>query len=88
MVREVRGRGLMWGVELAVPQDGRTAGEVAEEIQAAVLRRGLILELGGRHGCVVRMLPPLNVTAQVVDTACTILLEAIEECASSASVAA
>jgi hypothetical protein len=30
---------------------------------------------------VVRMLPPLNVTAEVVDMACTILIDAIEHCA-------
>lgn len=73
-VREVRGRGLMWGIELADPLDGQPCGALAGQIQAAALRRGLILELG-RHDCVVRMLPPLNVTAEVVDTACSILLD-------------
>jgi diaminobutyrate-2-oxoglutarate transaminase len=84
-VREVRGRGLMWGIELADPQDGRPAGELAAEVQAAALRRGLIVELGGRHDCVVRMLPPLNVTAEVIDTACAILVDAVEECCPSTS---
>jgi diaminobutyrate-2-oxoglutarate transaminase len=78
-VREVRGRGLMWGVELADPRDGRPAGALARGVQARALRRGLILECGGRDDCVVRMLPPLNVTAEVVDVACSILIAAIEE---------
>jgi diaminobutyrate-2-oxoglutarate transaminase len=82
-VRDVRGVGLMWGVELTDPPTGRRAGELAERVQAAALRNGLILELGGRDDCVVRMLPPLNVTAEVVDTACTILLEALAACAPS-----
>jgi len=82
-VRDVRGRGLMWGIELADPTDGRPAGELAAQVQARALRRGLIVELGGREDCVVRMLPPLNVTAQVVDTACAILLDVLEECCSS-----
>ena len=77
-VLEVRGRGLMWGIELTPPGDGRTVTELAEDVQARALRNGLILELGGRGDCVVRLLPPLNVTAQVVDTACTILLHAID----------
>jgi diaminobutyrate-2-oxoglutarate transaminase len=77
-VREVRGLGLMWGVELADPRDGRPAGALARAVQARALRRGLILELGGRDDCVVRMLPPLNVTADVVETACSILIDAIE----------
>ena len=78
-VREVRGRGLMWGIELADPRHGQPCGELAGQIQAAALRRGLIVELGGRNDCVVRMLPPLNVTAEVIDTACGILLDAVQE---------
>jgi diaminobutyrate-2-oxoglutarate transaminase len=82
-VREVRGRGLMWGIELTDPLGRRPAGELAQRVQAAALRRGLILELGGRNDCVVRMLPPLNVTAEIIDTACSIFLEALQECCPS-----
>jgi len=77
-VREVRGRGLMWGIELTAHSDGRGAGQLAEQVQAGALRDGLILELGGRNDRVVRMLPPLNVTEQVMDTALDILVHAIE----------
>jgi diaminobutyrate-2-oxoglutarate transaminase len=49
-------------------------------VQAEALAHGLIVELGGRDDCVVRMLPPLNVTADVVETACSILVAAIERC--------
>jgi diaminobutyrate-2-oxoglutarate transaminase len=80
-VRDVRGRGLMWGVELADPISGARAGELAQRVQAHALRQGLILELGGRDDCVVRMLPPLNVPAAVVDTACSILIDAVGHCA-------
>jgi diaminobutyrate-2-oxoglutarate transaminase len=78
-VREVRGLGLMWGIELADPRDGRSAGPMARAAQARALRNGLLLEVGGRDDSVVRMLPPLNVTAEVVDTACSIAVAAIEE---------
>ncbi|GAA1877653.1 aspartate aminotransferase family protein [Streptantibioticus ferralitis] len=78
-VSEVRGRGLMWGIEFADPTDGGPAGELATEVQARALRRGLIVEVGGRADCVVRLMPPLNVTAEVVDTACAILVGAIAE---------
>jgi len=76
-VRDVRGCGLMWGVELADPATGARAGELAGRVQGRALRRGLIVELGGRDDCVVRLLPPLNVTADVVDAACDILIEAL-----------
>jgi diaminobutyrate-2-oxoglutarate transaminase len=67
-IGEVRGRGLMLGVEIVEP-DGEpdrcgarpTAGTLARRVQAECLRRGLIVELGGRHGAVVRFLPPLIV---------------------------
>jgi diaminobutyrate-2-oxoglutarate transaminase len=78
-VYEVRGAGLMWGIELADPMTGRPAGDLARLVQRRALRRGLILECGGRDDCVVRMLPPLNVTAEVVAQACAILRDCIRE---------
>lgn len=78
-VRELRGRGLMWGIELADPVTGNPAGDIAGGVQDRALRKGLILERGGRHDCVVRMLPPLNVTPDVVAIACRLLLESIDE---------
>jgi len=77
-VREVRGRGLMWGIELADPVDGQPAGAHAAAVQASALRRGLITEVGGRDDCVVRLLPSLTVTAEIVDIACTILIDAVQ----------
>jgi diaminobutyrate-2-oxoglutarate transaminase len=52
---------------------------MAEEVQARALKAGLILELGGRDDCVVRMLPPLNVTAEVMEIALTIMTRAIKD---------
>jgi len=77
-VREVRGLGLMWGIELADPDTGAPASELAGAVRAEALRNGLILELGGRDDTVVRFLPPLNVTANVVDIACDIVVDAID----------
>ena len=73
-VGEVRGRGLMLGVEIVDPAaEADLLGShphhpaLASRIQAECLRRGLILELGGQHGSVVRLLPPLIVTPEQVD---------------------
>ncbi|MFC7616341.1 hypothetical protein ACFQV2_25580 [Actinokineospora soli] len=41
------------------------------------LRRGLILEIGGRAGAVVRMLPPLNVDESTMDQALAIFRAAV-----------
>ncbi|UXY55506.1 aspartate aminotransferase family protein [Pseudomonas tohonis] len=71
---DIRGRGLMLGVELVDPSGPRDAlghpptfSALASRLQAQCLKRGLILELGGRHGSVVRFLPPLIITAEQVD---------------------
>ena len=80
---DVRGRGLMIGVEI-VDTNGRSdargvypaAPELARKVQAQALNRGLILELGGRNGSVVRFLSPLIVTAEEVDTIASIFYEA------------
>ncbi|WP_452179399.1 diaminobutyrate--2-oxoglutarate transaminase family protein [Georgenia thermotolerans] len=76
-VCEVRGRGLMWGIELVDPATGRPDGARAEAVQARALRGGVIVETGGRDGCVVRLLPPLNVTADIVAAACRVLVDAV-----------
>jgi diaminobutyrate-2-oxoglutarate transaminase len=78
-VREVRGRGLMWGIELADPISGKPAGSLARAIQTRAINRGLILECGGRDDCVLRLLPPLNVSAEVIEVGCRLILETIEE---------
>ncbi|NWA00119.1 aspartate aminotransferase family protein [Pseudomonas gingeri] len=71
---DIRGRGLMMGVELVDPNGTPDAQghppafpRLAPLIQRECLKRGLILELGGRHGGVVRFLPPLVITAAQVD---------------------
>ncbi|MFE6835999.1 diaminobutyrate--2-oxoglutarate transaminase family protein [Streptomyces sp. NPDC057705] len=59
---DVRGRGLMIGVELVDPETGAAAPAFAAAVRQECLDRGLIVELGGRHGAVVRLLPPLTLT--------------------------
>ncbi|MET8745121.1 MULTISPECIES: diaminobutyrate--2-oxoglutarate transaminase family protein [unclassified Streptomyces] len=69
-IGDVRGRGLMIGIELVDP-DAEAPGDspepppapaLAAAVQQECLRRGLIVELGGRHSTVVRLLPPLTLT--------------------------
>jgi len=68
-IGDVRGRGLLLGVEL-VERDAEpdacgarpAAPGLARRVRAECLSRGLIVELGGRHDAVVRLLPPLTMT--------------------------
>jgi diaminobutyrate-2-oxoglutarate transaminase len=73
-IGEVRGEGLMLGVELVDPfgrpnLQGHPAhgGAYARLVQADVFRSGLILETGGRDGSVLRFLPPLVISDAEID---------------------
>jgi diaminobutyrate-2-oxoglutarate transaminase len=83
---DVRGRGLMLGVEIVDPdgapdRQGRppACGALARRIKQACLRHGLILETGGRHGAVLRFLPPLVITEQEVGVVLLRLERALSE---------
>jgi diaminobutyrate-2-oxoglutarate transaminase len=76
-IGDVRGRGLMLGVELVDPDSGDPDGELARRVQRDALDHGLIVEIGGRSDCVVRLLPPLNVDRETLETALDILTDAL-----------
>lgn len=65
-VREIRGRGLLVGIEIE--------GD-ARAVTMAALERGLLLTTAGDH--VVRMVPPLIVERSHIDEAVAILQEAM-----------
>lgn len=76
-VGEVRGRGLMIGVEL-VEADGRTpdpvlASAVAEETR----RRGVLIGKGGLHGNCLRIAPPLSISAHEAERGAQQVADAI-----------
>ncbi|WNW10406.1 diaminobutyrate--2-oxoglutarate transaminase [Pseudomonas sp. DTU_2021_1001937_2_SI_NGA_ILE_001] len=82
-IGDVRGRGLMLGMEIVDPQGGADAqghppvdSARAKAFQQACLKHGLIVELGGRHGATVRFLPPLIITEQEIDFVAQILFQA------------
>jgi 4-aminobutyrate aminotransferase len=76
LVEDVRGTGLMLGVELP-------SGELAEAVQQAAFRRGLLVLEAGESA--VRLSPPLVVTEEQCRTALRLFDEAVEEVASFAS---
>lgn len=91
-VGDVRGRGLMLGVEFVDPDaEWQGAGPYApdadftEAVQAECFDRGLILELGGRGSATARFLPPLVVSKEHVDDIGRIFAEAVEAVANGKS---
>jgi diaminobutyrate-2-oxoglutarate transaminase len=83
-IGDVRGRGLMVGAEIVNPKistglEGTFAAnpELASRIQRECFNRGLILEVGGRHGSVIRFLPPLIITEEQLDDVIAIFIDAV-----------
>ncbi len=66
----VRGRGFLTGIGWTDPS---IAGRVSKEAYA----RGLVIETSGPEGHVLKMMPPLTITAQEFDAALAIIDEAI-----------
>ncbi|MDN5929964.1 MAG: aspartate aminotransferase family protein [Pseudonocardia sp.] len=82
IVGDVRGKGLMIGVELVRPGTGTPddpAPELATAVQEVCKRRGLLVGKGGLHGNVLRIAPPLTLTTAEAQEGLTALLEALEE---------
>ncbi|MGC5616741.1 aspartate aminotransferase family protein [Georgenia sp. Z1491] len=65
-VGDVRGLGLMVGSEFTGP-DGEPDNARAQAAQKEAARRGLLMLTCGAHMNVVRMIPPLVVTAEEID---------------------
>ena len=79
-VGEVRGRGLMQAIELVTDETAgnRTpAPDLTQALLDAARVRGLLVGRGGTYGNVIRISPPLNVSAAEVDEALTILEQAM-----------
>ncbi|MGW4686198.1 diaminobutyrate--2-oxoglutarate transaminase family protein [Streptomyces sp. NPDC004244] len=81
-VGDVRGRGLMIGVELVDPETRAATPDFAAAVRQECLRRGLIVDLGGRHSGVVRLLPPLTLTDEQAGAVLDRLADAIPAAAS------
>jgi diaminobutyrate-2-oxoglutarate transaminase len=79
-IGDVRGRGLMIGLEM-VDQEGTrdrlgrypASGPLAKAMKEECFRRGLIVETGGRHSAVIRLLPPLVIADEELDEVIAII---------------
>ncbi|MBE9373572.1 aminotransferase class III-fold pyridoxal phosphate-dependent enzyme [Saccharopolyspora sp. HNM0983] len=81
VIGDVRGLGLMLGNEFTT-EDGRPDTDTATRAHAAAAEKGLLLLTCGPHGNVVRMIPPLIVTAEQVDAALELWQEAVRSAVS------
>jgi 4-aminobutyrate aminotransferase-like enzyme len=77
LIGDVRGLGLMLGIELVRDQKLKTpAPSEAEKVRELALGKGVLLGHGGVKGCTVRVQPPLVITEDQLDKT----VEVIDEC--------
>jgi 4-aminobutyrate aminotransferase len=76
-VAEVRGRGLLIGIEFAEGDELRPLPDMAKALLAAAFERKLLLLSCGTYGQVVRIIPPLVTTDTEVDSAVAVIEESL-----------
>jgi alanine-glyoxylate transaminase/(R)-3-amino-2-methylpropionate-pyruvate transaminase len=79
MIGDVRGMGLMLGVELVDPATRAPAPLQTLDVLEAAREMGVLLGKGGLDGNVLRIKPPLCITAADVDFALDVLDRAFEK---------
>ncbi len=77
-IGEVRGKGLMIGIEMVEPGTTRPDKHGAAEVMEQAKSRGLLVGKGGMYGNVLRIAPPLSLTEAEADAGYSILEAAIE----------
>lgn len=76
IVGDVRGRGLMFGVEIVSDKQSRTpANDLAEQIYYKCMDAGLSFKIS--QGCVLTLSPPLTISREDLDRALSIVEKAI-----------
>jgi 4-aminobutyrate aminotransferase len=78
-VAEVRGRGLMLGIELVRPGSREPDPQAASTVLEHTKRAGVLIGKGGLHGNVLRIAPPLTLTLDEADRGIEALDRALRE---------
>ena len=77
-IGDVRGRGLVMGLEIVNPEDRFSpSSEITRKIIWAGAERGLLMGKVGLYGNVIRIAPPLVISREEIDIAIEILDESI-----------
>lgn len=70
IIGDVRGRGLLIGVELVHDRIKKTpAPDLAKKIQTHLRDQGVLISITGVHGCVLRITPPLIISQAQIERA-------------------
>ncbi|HDH96957.1 MAG TPA: aminotransferase class III-fold pyridoxal phosphate-dependent enzyme [Proteobacteria bacterium] len=77
-VGEVRGLGLMIGIELVKP-DGAPDDKLCEAVIEYLRRRGYLLISCGTYGNVIRFIPPLVAPMELIEQCIELIADAVSK---------
>ena len=82
---EVRGKGLMFAIDLVDPATGQPSPALAARMLEATRERGLLVGKGGLYGNTLRMAPPLTLTEPEAREGLAILIGVLRAVSEEAS---
>ncbi len=77
LIGDVRGKGLMIGVELVKDKQKTPAAAETKEVRKLCREAGVLVGAGGTFANVIRLQPPLTLTAAEADRICDVLSDAV-----------
>ncbi|MDR3032868.1 MAG: aminotransferase class III-fold pyridoxal phosphate-dependent enzyme, partial [Kitasatospora sp.] len=84
---EVRGKGLMFAVDMVDPATGAPSPALATQLLEETRERGLLIGKGGLYGHALRMAPPLTLTDAEAGEGLAILTDALRAVSARATAA-
>jgi 4-aminobutyrate aminotransferase len=78
-VGDVRGKGLMLGIELVDPATDDPDPKLPGRTLEAAREQGLLIGKGGLRGNVLRIAPPLSLTSEEAEEGAELLAAALKE---------
>jgi 4-aminobutyrate aminotransferase/(S)-3-amino-2-methylpropionate transaminase len=85
IVGDVRGRGAMRGLEFVVPGGIEPNPQACADVTAYCHSNGVLALAAGTYGSVIRLLPPLVITDELLDEGLDVLEEAVAKVSAAAT---
>ena len=77
VIGDIRGRGAMLAIELVQAGSKEPNPELTKAVAAACLKEGVIILTCGTYGNVIRLLPPLVITDELLNDGLDVLAAAV-----------
>jgi len=79
LIGDVRGSGLMVGIELVRDRQKTPAPDEAAKVKALMREKGFLIGVGGTYANVLRLQPPLVISSEELSSAVSALAESFKE---------